>query len=195
MSLLEDVSGVLFSPASTFREILMAGAKLPSAVLIVFLASMSNGLSGIAAKGAFISLAESLPIGVSPDAIPIMSPLEVLLRSVAGGFAGWGLLAGGLFLISRLLGGTGEFKDTLALLGFAMLPDIFQVPVAAVVMLTGGLVGTLIAGILGLIIGIWVLVLNVLAVRESQRISTSRAIAAVLLTLSVLILAFFLLGF
>jgi hypothetical protein len=191
MSILEDISGVLFSPVSTFREILEAGPSLPRAALIVLLASISNGLSGIAAQGAFISLAESLPgLGASPNVGSITNPVELILRSVIGGFFGWGFLTGVLFPISRFLGGTGEFRDTLALLGFAMLPDIFQAPVAAVVMLTGGLAGTLISGIFGLIIGIWILVLDVLAVRESQKISTSRAIAAVLITLTILILAF-----
>lgn len=79
----------------------------------------------------------------------------------------------------------------LVLMGFATLPNIFQAPIGLIAILSGGLAGAFIALCLGSVLGIWVLILDVLAIREAHKFSTGRAIATLVLPFVVLIVLVF----
>ena len=80
----------------------------------------------------------------------------------------------------------------LAGLGYASTPYFIGAPLAALTSLAGA-AGYILSGVIGFATGIWVLVLYIIAIRESQQISTGAAIAtffipAVLLFILALIL-------
>jgi hypothetical protein len=116
-----------------------------------------------------------------------------MTMSVVGGFIGWIVIAGILHVVAKILGGKGAFAEMLVLMGFAMLPNIFQAPIGLVVILSGGLAGAFIAMGLGSILAIWILILDVLAIREAHKFSTGRAIATLVLPFAVLIVLAFIL--
>ncbi|RLG30995.1 hypothetical protein DRN97_09900 [Methanosarcinales archaeon] len=108
-----------------------------------------------------------------------------------GGFISWVVIAGILHLVAKVLGGKGAFTEMLVLMGFATLPNIFQAPIGLIAILSGGLAGAFIALCLGSVLGIWVLILDVLAIREAHKFSTGRAIATLVLPFVVLIVLVF----
>ncbi|KAF5432422.1 hypothetical protein C5S39_03745 [Candidatus Methanophagaceae archaeon] len=119
-----------------------------------------------------------------------------MTSSVVGGFISWVFFAGICHIVAKLLGGKeGTFTEMLVLMGFASLPNIFQAPIGLIVMLSGGLTGAFIAIVLGSFLAIWVLILDVLAIREAQKFSTGRAIATLVLPIVVLAVLVFILIF
>ena len=81
----------------------------------------------------------------------------------------------------------------LVLMGFAALPNVFQAPIGLVAVLSGGLTGAFISLGLSGILAIWILILDVLAIREAHKFSTGRAIATLVLPFVVLIVLVFIL--
>lgn len=123
----------------------------------------------------------------------MLSPTVSMTLSVVGGFISWVVIAGILHIVAKVLGGKGAFTEMLVLMGFAMLPNIFQAPIGLVTILSGGLTGAFIAMGLGGILAIWVLILDVLAIREAHKFSTGKAIATLVLPFVILtVLAFIL---
>ncbi|KAF5436732.1 hypothetical protein C5S35_07700 [Candidatus Methanophagaceae archaeon] len=118
-----------------------------------------------------------------------------MTSSVVGGFISWLVFAGICHIVAKLLGGKGTFTEMLVLMGFASLPNIFQAPIGLIAMLSGGLTGAFIAIVLGCFLAIWVLILDVLAIREAQKFSTGRAIATFVLLIVVLAVLVFILIF
>jgi hypothetical protein len=57
-----------------------------------------------------------------------------------------------------------------------------------------GSFGTTLSGIIGFAVGIWVLVLNIIAIRESQQISTGAAAATYFIPVILFIILLILLG-
>jgi hypothetical protein len=123
----------------------------------------------------------------------VLSPSASMTLSVVVGFIGWVVIAGILHVIAKILGGKGAFTEMLVLMGFAMLPNIFQAPIGLIALFYGGLTGAFIAIGLGGILAIWVLILDVLAIREAHKFSTGRAIATLVLPFVVLIVLVFVL--
>jgi len=118
-----------------------------------------------------------------------------MTSSVVGGFISWVFFAGICHIVAKLLGGKGTFTEMLVLMGFASLPNIFQAPIGLIAMLSGGLTGAFIAIVMGSFLAIWVLILDVLAIRETQKFSTGRAIATFVLPIVVLAVLVFILIF
>jgi hypothetical protein len=130
---------------------------------------------------------------VAPDFDAMMSsPITSMTSSVVGGFISWLVFAGICHIVAKLLGGKGTFTEMLVLMGFASLPNIFQAPIGLIAMLSGGLTGAI---VLGSFLAIWVLILDVLAIREAQKFSTGRAIATFVLPIVVLAVLVFILIF
>lgn len=89
-------------------------------------------------------------------------------------FVGWGLWAGMTYLIGdKLLGGTATWGELLRTLGFAMSPGLFYV--LGFIPLLGWLVE--------LVVGFWMLIAGVIAVRQALDFGTGRAILTVLIGL------------
>jgi len=194
--LLENISGTFFSPASTFRRMLEERTSVTTAAIIVLIASICSGAGSILTQSAFMSMFAEFP-GFEPAAPGfkemMLSPTVSTTLSVVGGFISWVVIAGILHIVAKVLGGEGAFTEMLVLMGFAMLPNIFQAPIGLVTILSGGLSGAFIAMGLGGILTIWVLILDVLAIRAAHKFSTGRAIATLILPFVILtVLAFIL---
>ena len=99
----------------------------------------------------------------------------------------WLAAAGVIHVVARALGGRGSFAGLTKLLGYAALVGLVALPVAladALLKLQGNAraelpVGQLV-GLLGVAIFLWQNALLVVATRQHYRISTERAVAAVI---------------
>lgn len=104
-------------------------------------------------------------------------------------FSAIGLFAiSGIYhLLAKLLKGRGDFKGIIASIGFANFPSILITPFY-LFFLIGGSIAEVIALALTLsasfAFGIWVLALNVLAIRENYKLSTTRAVAVFLIPIA-----------
>lgn len=77
---------------------------------------------------------------------------------------------------------TAPSTDSFSTFAFASVPLLIMAPLTAVLNLGGSALAIgLIRGLVGTVAGIWVLVLQVLAIRESLILSTGRAIAVFLI--------------
>ncbi|MFV9676415.1 MAG: YIP1 family protein [Methanosarcinales archaeon] len=196
--LLEAISGTLFTPASTFRRLLEERMSLAIAAIIVLIASICSGVGTLLTESTVMSLFTEFSgfEPVTPNFDEMMnSPITSMTTNVVGGFISWVFFAGICHIVAKLLGGKGTFTEMLVLMGFASLPNIFQAPIGLIAMLSGGLTGAFIAIVLGSFLAIWVLILDVLAIREAQKFSTGRAIATLVLPIVVLAVLVFILIF
>ena len=196
--LLEAISGTLFTPASTFRRLLEERMSLAIAAIIVLIACICGGVGTLLTQSTVMSLFAEFSgfEPVTPDFDEMMSsPITSMTSNVVGGFISWVFFAGICHIVAKLLGGKGTFTEMLVLMGFASLPNIFQAPIGLIAMLSGGLTGAFIAIVLGSFLAIWVLILDVLAIREAQKFSTGRAIATLVLPIVVFAVLVFILIF
>jgi len=193
-NLLENIFGTLFTPVSTFRRMLEERTSVITAAIVVLIASVCSGVGGVLTQSVFISLLADFsgfePAGLGLEEM-IFSPTASMTLSVVGGFISWVVIAGILHVVAKVLGGKGAFTEILVLMGFATLPNIFQAPIGLIAILSGCLAGAFIALSLGSVLGIWVLILDVLAIREAHKFSTGRAIATLVLPFVVLMLLVF----
>ena len=187
--LLENIFGTLFSPASTFGRMLEERTSVTIAAIVVLIACICSGAGSILTQSAFMSLFAEFP-GFEEM---VFSPIASMTMSVVVGFIGWVVIAGIFHVVAKILGGKGAFTEMLVLMGFAMLPNIFQAPIGLIAIFSGGLTGALIAIGLGGILAIWILILDVLAIREAHKFSTGRAIATLVLPFVVLMVLAFIL--
>jgi hypothetical protein len=91
---------------------------------------------------------------------------------VIGALIGWPVWAGVTYIIGdKILGGTATWGELLRTLGFAQTPGILAV--LAIVPFVGVLVR--------IVVGIWILVAGVIAIRQALDFSTGKAIATALI--------------
>jgi hypothetical protein len=95
-----------------------------------------------------------------------------IFGGLVGAVVGWLLWAGITYLIGdRLLGGTATWGELLRTLGFAQAPRVLLV--LGIVPLLGWMVAV--------VVGVWVLVGSIIAIRQALDFSTGRAVATALL--------------
>ncbi len=194
--LLENIFGTLFSPVSTFRRMLEERTAVTTAAIVVLIAGICSGVGGILTQSVLMSMFTEFPPGFEPATDfeeMAFSPAASMNISVVGGFIGWVFIAGILHVVAKILGGKGAFTEMLVLMGFAMLPKVFQAPIGLAVIHIGSLTGAFVSMGLGGILTIWILILDVLAIREAHKFSTGRAIATLVLPFAILILLAFIL--
>ncbi len=114
-------------------------------------------------------VAEGIDFGAALPAIFLITFLVTVIMWLVG--------LGVLHLLAELLGGEGSIKSLIATQGFAQLPAIFIVPFAFLSIFIGDWL-TITASLL---LGIWTVILSVLAVKFSYNLSTGRSILAVIL--------------
>ena len=145
----ERVLGAMQLKAAAFEDVEHDATATGQAAAVVLLASIATAVGWSSASGQF-----------------------AIVRSIIGALVGWGLSAVLIWLIgTRLLPGRKTEADLGQLLracGFAQAAGILHV----VAIVPGGWVFSL------FVIGIWVLIANVIAVRQALDYdSTSRALA------------------
>lgn len=146
----ERVLGAMRLKAATFEDVEHDATATGQAAAVVLLASIATAVGWSSAGGHF-----------------------AIVRSVIGGLVGWGLSAALIWLIgTRLLPGRNTEADLCQLLracGFAQAAGILHV--VALVPVVGWILSIF-------VIGIWVLIANVIAVRQALDYEyTSRALA------------------
>ncbi|MEX2530911.1 MAG: Yip1 family protein [Gemmatimonadota bacterium] len=118
------------------------------------------------AAGVVLIVAVAQAIGAS--GVGIMGMFMALVSA----FLGWLIWAGVTYLIGdKLLGGTATWGELLRTLGFAQTPGILAI--LAFIPLLGWLVR--------IVVGVWVLVAGVIAIRQACDFSTGKAILTAVL--------------
>jgi hypothetical protein len=107
--------------------------------------------------------------------------ISVMVMTMIGALLSWLIWAGITYIIGdKLLGGTATWGELLRTLGFAQTPRIF--------LILAGI--PLIGWAISFVVGVWVLVAGIIAIRQACDFSTGKAIlTAVLGWLTILILA------
>ena len=188
----ERIIGVIMSPRETLQQ--TAEAELwKEGLLIVLLVSLLKWLSKLAAPEQELlgQLEKFTGSSVDQFSSAMDSPIAAFFSSLSGDLIFWVL--GGLlfFLFAKLFNGKGTIPGLLAGLGYASTPYFLGAPLMAVTSL-GGIAGYLLSSIIGFATTIWVIVLQIIAIRESQQISTGGAIVTFIIPGILLLLIFFL---
>ena len=171
--------GVLTKPVQTLNEI--AREKPANAAFLLYLGismlSVLGSLYNPQAMQAFEDLMRETGISI-PFSVIIAASLLIAIISIF-------VITGVLQLLARLFKGSGGYWNLFSAYAFANFPLIIGVPITFV---SGflGTVGDILAGLISLGLSIWVLVLQVIAVRESHSLSTGASIGVYLLQLAIL---------
>lgn len=181
--LVENAVRVVTSPVDTLRR-LTHHPRTAWAVVVVAIIGALGFVSG--AAGMDTSAAPGDPFAPGPDLGAlrgamivgglILGPIVAVLSIVV-----WTAILHGM---ARLFKGTGTFAGTFSGVSFAYVPSVLSVPFQ-LLPLVRGLAGSLLASAVGFAVFVWVLVLDVIAVRECHHLSTGRAVGAVLIPIAV----------
>lgn len=177
---LETLYGVLFQPRQTLRQI--AAARPVGQAVAAF------------AIGVLLPAA-AVTLGMQAAGLPFAVPL--LFAQIAISLIMWFLSAGVLHLTAEMAGGHGTALSLFCGLGFAQFPRIFVVPAYVLAALLPPPGRLPVVALAALAIAVWLLVLNILALKAAYDFSTARAVlvliapaVAIALLLAVLVLLF-----
>jgi hypothetical protein len=192
----EYLAGVITEPVRSLREV--AAKKLwKEGLLLLVVIALLDGTVGIATYRSGLlqkSALLSLP-GMTPSLLAtLFSPgiflpymlIDILLLWFIGGALFYGF--------SKLFQGRGTLPGMLASLAFAETPFLLCIPLSALALLLGNVTGPLLGSTARMVSALWVLVLDVLAIRESQQIGALQSIGVILLTVAAYIVFAVLLG-
>ena len=108
-----------------------------------------------------------------------------IIGALVASLIGWVLWAGVTYFIgAKILGGTATWGELLRTLGFAQSPKVL-----AVLAIIPGL-----AWIVGTVLGIWLLIAGIIAIRQALDFSTGKAVATAVLGWLAMVIPFALLG-
>jgi len=174
----------------TFSRIAQSpNAKLSTALLWIFLGSLLNVFVASLVQGAVMSRMmqnsdfglDGLPEGAAGGLLTAVcgAPIAALISVVL-----FALMTGIVQLIAKMFGGRGTFEQLAYALAAILTPFYL---VSSVIALLGAIpfVGACF-GIVGLIVGIYVLVLEIMAVKGVNQFGWGQAIASLLLPVLVL---------
>ncbi len=182
IKLLDWLYGVVVSPSSTLGTI--AQARPAGMALLVYL-----GVSLLVAAASLYSGDQAVALAELRNITGIIIPTGLILAgtmilALFGLFAGTGLL----HLIARIFGGSGDFWGFFSAYAIADFPMIFNVPVLLVSTFLG-LVGSLLSALSSLGLSVWIIVLGVIAIKESHGLSVLASIGTMLVGMVVVIVA------
>ncbi|HWI54071.1 MAG TPA: Yip1 family protein [Desulfobacteria bacterium] len=170
----ELIYGVLFNPVRTFRSI-ADDPPVFHGFLIFILVLIITSLVNILLPQ---DLAEMPPelAGVASQAGPSIVIVGAIMTTVL-----WFVQAGVLQVIAELLGGRGKAVGVLTVLALAGIPGLLMVPFrVAGYFLAESFAGSFLTIAGALLTYVWWVVLLVLGLRETQRFSTLKAVAAII---------------
>ncbi len=172
--------GVIARPVPTLNEI--AREKPAGLGFLVYLGV--TVLAGIAAtfeQGTFAMLEEAIPeIGL------YITPAVIIFGGIFLSVITLFVLSLVLHLFARLFGGSGGYWNFFSAFTFAGFPNIINVPVSLIAGFLG-VVGTTLSALTGFGLSIWILVLHILALRESYGLSTGMSILAYFISLVLIV--------
>ena len=166
---LDTLVGVFTNPVPTLSGVVRR-RPIANAFIVIIVLSIAEGLVQAAA------LDPPAEGGAWIQGITILS-------SPIFGIGFMALFTGFFWLMSRLLGGSGEYGAMFAGLGIASAPSILRSLIAflAIPLGDGADAADALIRILQLGVGVWMIILAVIVVRECNQFSTGRATAAVLI--------------
>lgn len=155
---IETLYDVMFQPRAAMRAI-AADRRIGQALAVFLLASVLPLLPACfslrsAGMGAIVNL--------------------IIVAQVFGGLVKWVAAAAVWQLISELFGGRGTAVGLLASLGFAHLPLIFITPFLVLSAYVPS-IATPVMLIVGLVVFLWVVTLDVIAIQEVEGLSGAQA--------------------
>ncbi|MHB9143958.1 MAG: YIP1 family protein [Symbiobacteriia bacterium] len=166
---LDDLYGVLFSPRATFED-LAARPPLGMGLLLYLLILVVDAVAALPALAAVLG---RFALGqLLQGATSVLMPSFLVLTAL-----GWLVSAAFLHLVAEWLGGQGRATAFFTLGAFYRVPLLFLAPLALAASVT---IPTL-ARPLGLLLWLWSLVLEILALRANYRFGTDRAILTLVL--------------
>ncbi len=182
----EYLVGVINEPVRTLREVAEKRLWKESLLLIIAITLIGGAVS-------VVSLKMNPPAASSLPSDPTLahlfstfySPAVFLPFMLVSSIFSW-FIAGAIYYgFSRLFKGQGSLPGMLASLGFAETPALVSAPLTALALLLGP-AWIFVSYVPGFVAWIWILVLDVLAIRESQRLDTGQAIGVLLITVAAL---------
>lgn len=187
---LETVVGVVTSPVATLRGVAVRRPVGWAIALTVVLGALTGASSG----AEMAAQPPQAPPG-GPDPTAFLSDLHPGLLILGGALllpllslAGLALYTALVLAFAKMFSGRGGYGATFCGLAFSNVPSALNV-VTPLLSLTLGVLGTLLSGLIGLGVGVWTIVLAVLAVREGHGFGTGAAVGAVLLPIAALVIA------
>lgn len=197
--LLELIYGILFDPVRTFRKIAQS-PPLGRAVVLFSLVKIMTILVGVYSlssrmTGENLGALGDLGLG---EAARLMAPVVAAMVLVYE-YLKWFIYSGILYLLAELAGGRGRAAGVLTATGLAALPALLFLPVQILAAVFGGRAMTgLVDVLIWLAVVIWGAALVVVGLRETQQLSTGRAIMVALtpaiVIIFIILLAVFLLA-
>lgn len=157
--LAEVVVGIIGSPVATMRKMSRESSLRLS--LSVFLLVM------LVVTGTVLVDADlAAQLGGSVGVFAVLMPLSFLLLFIQ---------AGACFGVARLLGAKGSFSSLLSLFALANAPSLFMAPLA-LLNFVPGIAASALYGLGSLALTIWVVILIIIAVRETFQVTIGRAL-------------------
>lgn len=171
-------------PATTLRAIAAERRLLPAlgVILVVWVLQV---LSELVFSSQPLPAIDGMVVDSSSRQLALLSSpwwRVALLVSIP---FGWLVLSGLVYWVGKMFHARGAFTGLLAALGFAQSPGIISIAAVAVFRLLGT-PGICLGSVISLGMGIWVIVLQVIAIREGLALTPGRALATWLLSLVVL---------
>lgn len=176
MSLSEAIYGVIFSPKETLAQISRERIWLTGVLIFVVIMTF-NMVINISLAG--IEQVEQV-VPIPANFFWIMSIIG-LIFSLLMLF----IMAGLYSLLGEIIYQASNSSGLLASLSFASIPAIFGPPLQYVAVIAGL---NQLSVIISLLVGIWVISLQVIAIREALNLSTSQAIVLFIIPLITCIL-------
>lgn len=196
LGFLELIYRVLFEPVKTFRRI--AGNVPTGRVVLIFstvkvLSMVVFVMGGMYSQsifpGPFDGGSGQAMIKMMKAMLPVLAILGVFYE-----FTKWFLYSGLLYFLSELFGGRGKALGVLATTGLASLPILVFMPFQILLVAFGGIeLSGSVSILIGLATMVWGFILVVLGLRETQQISTGRAVAVALTPAAVAVMLLILL--
>jgi len=187
----EYLVGVINEPVRTLREVAEKRLWKQGLLLILVIALIGGAFS-------VVSLKMNPPATSNLSADPTLahffsifySPAFFVLFMLVISILSWFITGAIYYGFSRMFKGQGSLPGMLASLGFAEIPSLVSAPLTALALLLGP-AWIVISYVPGLVAWIWILVLDVLAIRESQRLDTGPAVGVILITVAAVFLLIF----
>ena len=114
--------------------------------------------------------------------------------SVATAVLGWLLWAFLAYLLGTgVFGGTASYLEMLRAIAFAQSPSVISILSVPLVFIPAA--GTILGGLLGLAAALWVLIVDVIATRQTLGISTGKAMIITIIVTIVMVVTFLAISF
>jgi hypothetical protein len=187
-SLFDLLHGVIVKPTSTFKYV-SAKKSWVAGALIYLLSTWIGVIAGLPAQIENLKQLQTTVFSESSFVIFAVIFMVLVLPFILE----FGLFfTGGIYhILAKLFKGNGSYAGIIASLGFASFPQVLLTPLSLLFFVEGS-VGKIIAMLISFsfssLLSIWVLVLNIFAVRENYKLSTARAAAVCLIPIAAVII-------